>query len=125
MKDIRIVKKKIGTNWATISFSELKTGDVFILIEDDNILLGKEWIATSNPIPDDKGIYGVEADEHGVYQPKVKSAKKPKATFEEMLEIYQNWLAHDKTGTQDDVFKRQGWTRTKFFNECSERGVDA
>jgi hypothetical protein len=43
---------------------------------------------------------------------------KNKPSFEEMKEIYENWSNYDKTGTQAEVFKKNGWSRTAYFNEC-------
>jgi hypothetical protein len=48
---------------------------------------------------------------------------KQKVTFDEMEAIYQHWTIFDKTGLQTDVFKRQGWSRSKFFEEVSTQGV--
>lgn len=42
---------------------------------------------------------------------------KNKVSFEEMKKIHQDWMDYDKTGTQAEVFKRNGWSRTAFFNE--------
>lgn len=42
---------------------------------------------------------------------------KTKVSFEDMKKIHQNWMDYDKTGTQEEVFKKHGWSRTAFFNE--------
>jgi hypothetical protein len=43
---------------------------------------------------------------------------KKRIPFEEMTKIYENWMNYSKSGTQADVFKREGWSRTAYFNEC-------
>lgn len=52
----------------------------------------------------------------------VKEAQK--VSFEEMLKHYQEWLKNP-IGKQSDFFKKFGWSRTAFFDEASERGIDA
>lgn len=43
---------------------------------------------------------------------------KKRISFEEMKKIYEHWSNYSKQGTQADVFKREGWSRTAYFNEC-------
>lgn len=46
---------------------------------------------------------------------------KPKISFEEINQIHDEWVNNNPVGTQTELFKKHGWTRTAYFNESYYR----
>ena len=64
MNELRIVKRKDGSEWTTIRLNELKSGDIFIMFDSPNEQVGSEWIAESDPVMNQSGVWGIAAKEH-------------------------------------------------------------
>lgn len=41
-------------------------------------------------------------------------------SYEEMKRLYEEWMVNP-VGTQQDFFRKYGWSRTRFINETYDR----
>jgi hypothetical protein len=64
MNELRIVKRKDGSEWTTIRLNELKSGDTFIMFDSPNEQVGGEWLAESDPAMNQSGVWGIAAKQH-------------------------------------------------------------
>lgn len=64
MNELRVVKRKDGSEWTTIRLNELKLGDIFIMFDSPDEQVGGEWIAEADPAMGKSGVWGIAAKEH-------------------------------------------------------------
>lgn len=60
-ENLRTIKKKQDDQWITVRLEDLVVGDIFVMF-DDEIQVGGEWLAESEPTLKD-GVWGIVAKE--------------------------------------------------------------